>query len=194
MNILTPQRKKDPIKRQEELLKAARVIAGREGIAALSLNAVAKEAGVSKGGLLHHFPSKQELIHALFIELLDIMDTRIAVIMTSDINTNGRFSRAYLHYIGELKESDESFQLAFLSLAMPMEPVLRKCWRDWMLQHLEDGDEFDNSYLGALVRYAADGLWLSALTEGPTLSEQERDAIIHRLTQISFEEIPFVSK
>ncbi|SPY79010.1 HTH-type transcriptional repressor KstR2 [Providencia rustigianii] len=170
------------------------MIAGREGIAALSLNAVAKEAGVSKGGLLHHFPSKQELIHALFIELLDIMDTRIAVIMTSDINTNGRFSRAYLHYIGELKESDESFQLAFLSLAMPMEPVLRKCWRDWMLQHLEDGDEFDNSYLGALVRYAADGLWLSALTEGPTLSEQERDAIIHRLTQISFEEIPFVSK
>ncbi|MGO2345096.1 MAG: hypothetical protein ACTH64_04860, partial [Providencia sp.] len=54
---------------------------------------------------------------------------------------------------------------------------------------LEKGDEFDNSYLGALVRYAADGLWLSALTEGQTLSKQECDAIVSRLTQISFEKI-----
>lgn len=41
------------------------MIAGRDGIAALSLNAVAREAGVSKGGLLHHFPNKQALIFAL---------------------------------------------------------------------------------------------------------------------------------
>ena len=127
MNTLAHPRKKDPIKRQEELLNAARVIAGREGIAALSLNAVAREAGVSKGGLMHHFPSKQELIHALFIQLLDIMDVRIAAIMANDSDPYGRFSRAYLHYVGELKDSDESFQLALLSLAMPTEPVLRKC-------------------------------------------------------------------
>lgn len=189
MNNSMQHRKKDPIKRQEELLKAARIIAGREGIGSLSLNAVAREAGVSKGGLLHHFPSKQELIHALFIQLLVIMDERISIIMANDSNCHGRFSRAYLHYIGELKESDESFQLALLSLAMPTEPVLRKCWRDWVLGHLEKGDEFDNSYLGTLVRYAADGLWLSALTEGQTLSKQERDAIVSRLTQISFEKI-----
>ena len=189
MNNSTQHRKKDPIKRQEELLKAARIIAGREGIGSLSLNAVAREAGVSKGGLLHHFPSKQELIHALFLQLLMIMDERIGVIMANDSNSYGRFSRAYLHYIGELKESDESFQLALLSLAMPTEPVLRKCWRDWVVGHLAKGDEFDNSYLGALVRYAADGLWLSALTEGQTLSKQERDKIVSRLTQISFEKI-----
>ncbi|MBP6123077.1 MULTISPECIES: TetR/AcrR family transcriptional regulator [Providencia] len=189
MNRLTPPRKKDPVKLQEDLLKAARMIAGREGIASLSLNAVAREAGVSKGGLLHHFPSKQALIYALFIQLLNIMDDRISGIMMNDPNSYGRFSRAYLHYIGELQDSDESFQLAFLSLAMPTEPVLRKCWRDWVIGHLAKGDEFDNSHLGALVRYSADGLWLSALTEGQTLSKQERDAIVSRLTQISFEKI-----
>ncbi|BBU98989.1 HTH-type transcriptional repressor KstR2 [Providencia rettgeri] len=190
MNKSAQHRKKDPIKLQVELLKAARIIAGREGISSLSLNAVAREAGVSKGGLMHHFPTKQELIHALFVQLLGIMDERIHTIMDNDPNPYGRFSRAYLHYIGELKESDESFQLALLSLAMPTEPVLRQCWRDWVTNHLEKGDEFDNSYLGALVRYAADGLWLSSLTEGETLSQQERDAIVSRLTTISFEQIP----
>lgn len=190
MNKTTPHRKKDPIKLQELLLNAARSIAGREGITSLSLNAVAREAGVSKGGLLHHFPSKQELINALFIQLLNVMDVRINSIMENDTNSNGRFSRAYLHYIGELKESDESFQLALLSLAMPTEPVLRQCWRDWVEKHLAQGDAFDNSYLGALVRYAADGLWLSALTEGQTLSLQERNAIVERLAKISFESAP----
>ncbi|MDV5226124.1 TetR/AcrR family transcriptional regulator [Providencia rettgeri] len=187
MNNTTPHRKKDPIKLQEQLLNAARIIAGREGITSLSLNAVAREAGVSKGGLLHNFPSKQELIYALFIQLLHIMDTRINTIMENDANSNGRFSRAYLHFIGELKDSDESFQLALLSLAMPTEPILRQCWRDWVAKHLAQGDAFDNSYLGALVRYAADGLWLSALTEGQALSPQERIAIVERLALMSFE-------
>ncbi|HGN1704459.1 TPA: TetR/AcrR family transcriptional regulator [Providencia rettgeri] len=190
MNKATQHRKKDPAKLQGELLKAARIIAGREGFSSLSLNAVAREAGVSKGGLMHHFPSKQELIHALFLQLLGVMEERIHLIMEDDPNPYGRFSRAYLHYIGRLKESDESFQLALLSLAMPTEPVLRQCWRNWVLEHLVKGDEFDNSYLGALVRYGADGLWLSSLTEGETLLQQEREAIISRLTEISFEKVP----
>ena len=57
-------RKKDPVRLHRQLLESAAMIAGRDGIAALSLNAVAREAGVSKGGLLHHFPNKQALIFA----------------------------------------------------------------------------------------------------------------------------------
>lgn len=187
MNTTTHHRKKDPIRVQEQLLEAASVIVAKEGIASLSLNAVAKEAGVSKGGLLHHFPGKLELVHAVFKRLLSIMDRRISVIMKSDPIEAGRFSRAYLTYISDSKESDESRQLAILSLAMPNEPVLRQCWRDWMLAHLAKGDKLDNSYLGTLIRYAADGLWLSELTEGPTISQEERKALVGRLSAMTFD-------
>ncbi|MFS7180479.1 TetR/AcrR family transcriptional regulator, partial [Serratia proteamaculans] len=37
-------RKKDPERLQEQLLEAASIIAAKDGIAALSLNAVAKQA------------------------------------------------------------------------------------------------------------------------------------------------------
>ncbi|MDO8275460.1 MAG: TetR/AcrR family transcriptional regulator, partial [Serpentinimonas sp.] len=40
------------------LLEATNTVILRDGIAHLTLEAVAKEAGVSKGGLLYHFPSK----------------------------------------------------------------------------------------------------------------------------------------
>ncbi|WP_411753436.1 TetR/AcrR family transcriptional regulator [Serratia sp. (in: enterobacteria)] len=181
-------RKKDPERLQEQLLEAASIIAAKDGIAALSLNAVAKQAGVSKGGLLHHFPGRQELIHALFIRLLAVMDRGIMALMAEDDNPRGRFSRAYLMYLAGISETDTSRQLALLSLAMPNEMVLRKCWREWVLQHLANADELDRSYVGNLVRYGADGLWLSELTEGVTMTSEERLALVTRLAAMTFEE------
>ena len=50
---------------RERLLTAAVSALQRQGVGALTLDAVAREAGVSKGGLLHHFPSKDALSEAL---------------------------------------------------------------------------------------------------------------------------------
>ena len=47
------------------LLDAASAVIRRDGAQALTLDAVAAEAGVSKGGLLYHFKSKRELLDAL---------------------------------------------------------------------------------------------------------------------------------
>ena len=94
MNMETQHRKKDPVRLHQQLLESAAMIAGRDGIAALSLNAVAREAGVSKGGLIHHFPNKQALIFALFARLLAIMEEAITALMQEDGVSYGRFTRA----------------------------------------------------------------------------------------------------
>lgn len=47
------------------ILAAARKIAVKDGVARLTIEAVAKKAGVSKGGVLYHYPSKKKLIMAL---------------------------------------------------------------------------------------------------------------------------------
>ncbi|MDW4799480.1 TetR/AcrR family transcriptional regulator, partial [Escherichia coli] len=61
----------------------------------------------------------------------------------------------------------------------------RKCWRDWMLGHLANGDELDNSPTGTLVRYTADGIWLSELTEGITMSPEHRQALVDSLNKMT---------
>nr|HCI8789084.1 TetR/AcrR family transcriptional regulator [Klebsiella quasipneumoniae] len=118
MNMEAQHRKKDPVRLHRQLLESAAMIAGRDGIAALSLNAVAREAGVSKGGLLHHFPNKQALIFALFARLLAIMEKAISELMAADNIAYGRFTRAYLHYLSnpQLTDTHESRQLMVLSL------------------------------------------------------------------------------
>ncbi len=107
--------------------------------------------------------------------------------MAADNIAYGRFTRAYLRYLSnpELTDTHESRQLMVLSLAMPDEPVLRKCWRDWMLDHLAQGDALDNGPTGTLVRYAADGIWLSELTEGRTMSSEHRQSLVNDLTKMT---------
>ena len=57
--------------RRAELLDAAIAVIRRDGARALTLDAVAAEAGVSKGGVLYHFASKRALIDGLLERWLD---------------------------------------------------------------------------------------------------------------------------
>ncbi|RAZ83391.1 TetR/AcrR family transcriptional regulator [Cereibacter johrii] len=66
MADLAPKlRKKMPVETRKRLLDAAELLSRTVGPAGMSLDAVAATAGVSKGGLLYHFPSKHALLRAL---------------------------------------------------------------------------------------------------------------------------------
>ena len=56
---------------REEILAAARVVLLRSGAAAMTLDAVAKEAGMSKTGLYYYYPSKDALVFELVFGALE---------------------------------------------------------------------------------------------------------------------------
>lgn len=59
-----------------QIIQAALCVAAEKGAGKVTLDAVAKAAGVSKGGLIYHFPSKEALISAMLQHLLDEADCR----------------------------------------------------------------------------------------------------------------------
>ena len=63
--------------RRAQLLDAAVAVIRRDGAAALTLDAVAAEAGVSKGGVLYHFASKRALIDGLLSRWLDDFEAQL---------------------------------------------------------------------------------------------------------------------
>ena len=58
---------------RERVLQAAERLVADIGAARLTLDAAAQAAGVSKGGLLYHFPSKESLLVALAQRYVDNM-------------------------------------------------------------------------------------------------------------------------
>ena len=65
---------------RQKILEAAEEIARDAGPANLSLDAVALRAGVSKGGLLYHFPSKARLLEAVVESHLETFESALSVL------------------------------------------------------------------------------------------------------------------
>jgi len=78
------------------LIDAAVRILSRDGWAKFSLDAVAAEAGVSKGGLLHHFHTKQALLEGTLGYLFDEFRARVEAHYAAETPTPGRWLRAYV--------------------------------------------------------------------------------------------------
>src|SRR5262249_40673117 len=76
------------------ILDAAGRGAARQGVSALTLEAVAREAGVSKGGLLYHFGTKEALLQGLLAARLEAYERALAREVAADPAAPGRWTRA----------------------------------------------------------------------------------------------------
>ncbi len=181
------RRKKQPEIVRRQLVEVAARIVRERGPAAVTLDAVAQAAGVSKGGLLHHFPGKAALLDGLFEQIIEEFDRAITEEMNADPVAQGRFSRAYLRVVADLKEPPEGEESADghqwdgLTLAMLGEEHIRDRWRRWMDERMADYVGTDSGIAALILRLAADGLWLADAAGGQSVTPQERRALVDRL-------------
>lgn len=183
----TAGRSPDATKRQ--ILDAAARLIGSRGTA-VPVAEIAEAAGVSKGGLLYHYPSKEDLLHGLATDLLERF--RALVMQTADAHepltddrdpAPGRLTRAYIRV--SLAEAVDLVGLRdYIALAahLMFEPHLVELatqdaerWREMLL-----ADGLDESVV-RLVVAAADGgsstpLWGAVLNEAD-LGALEADLI-----------------
>jgi AcrR family transcriptional regulator len=82
-----------------KILEAAVRVAIRDGVVAVTLDAVAKEAQVSKGGLLYHFRSKDDLIAAMLEDFCSKTWREFEAQIDADPNPRGRWFRAFVHTV-----------------------------------------------------------------------------------------------
>lgn len=154
-------RKKQPDMVRTKLLQTTEALTATNGWGNFSLNDVAAMADISKGGLLHHFPSKNALLEALYDVLLQRLDAQMEALMQADTHPPGRFIRAYLALACQVREGVGNNVLAMLSLALVCDHELRCKWQDWVEAKTT---VIDNDAFNVIVRLAADGLWLAGIT------------------------------
>lgn len=167
------KRKKQPELVRRALLDEAAKLAIREGLGSVTVQAVASAAGVTKGGFIHHFPSKQALIDTLFEELLDAIDADLDKYMADDPEPYGSFTRAYLETVFDVGWEGTFSPWATLSISMLTDARLRALWTSWFEGRLKRHRKTDDDMQLHIVRLAADGIWLSDLG-GISLPERTR--------------------
>lgn len=179
------KRKKDPEAVRQLLLQVAAGLCLEKGAAGMSLDAVAAAAGVSKGGLLHHFPSKAELMSGLLEDLIARMDSAIHEAMVVDPEPRGRFTRAYVRVCFVPGGMADEGHWKAMAMALLTEPQLRQRWREWVERKAEMHAGTDATLDCEIVHFAVDGLWLSALLESHPMEREREHALVQRLLALS---------
>lgn len=167
------------------LLDAAADVVRHDGARALTLDAVAAQAGVSKGGLLYHFPSKHELLVAIVDQWSARFEQAVA---TRDDGSPRGWLRAYVRATAEDSGSEPERLLGHGLIAAVVEDpellaLLRSHFERWHGQAVAalDGDETT----AALVRIAVDGLWWADLLGLAPPRGRQREALVARVLELA---------
>jgi AcrR family transcriptional regulator len=173
---------------QDRVLNAAEVVVARDGVAGLTLEAVAREAGVSKGGLLYHFPSKSALITSIVERLGQRCDSEQTKAIDKDPCEVGRFTRAYLTARAKpIDPKDQPVHNALIAAAGTdpqfLAPMLER-GKSWQKQLENDGID---PATAMIVRLAIDGFCLCTLLGIPVPTGELRRNILDRLLAMTRE-------
>ena len=167
-------------KTRHRLLEAANQLVLTQGADRLTLAAVAKEAGLSKGALLYHFPTKDALITSMIDQLIQEFETAIETHIDPDLGEQG-WLQAYVRttFDPELsKIKSSSAILAAVANNPALLAPLHERYKAW-------DERIQNSGLdparATILRLTADGLWFNELLGLTTLTATQRQEIVAQL-------------
>lgn len=153
---------------KRRILDASERVVLRDGVGHLTLEAAASEAGLSKGGVLYHFPTRDGLVAAMVARIIEQFDDDIASYLpgpgTPEASLPGAYARAYVRATLEPVTPGEERLGAALLAAAAAEPELvvplQEAAARWQARLVDDGLDPTRA---TLIRLACDGLWLCGL-------------------------------
>ncbi|MBD8497212.1 TetR/AcrR family transcriptional regulator [Paenibacillus arenosi] len=172
--------------KREQILNAASQVIASKGANQLTLDAVAVEAGVSKGGLLYHFPSKDELIKGLNIHVIACFRNMIE----SELESGMPYSQAYLQ--ATMKASaDPDFLLVNSSLlaAIANHSDLLNVWAEEYERFQQAWEQEGLSKQKSVVlRTLCDGLWFSSMFQLCPVTKEDQQNVFDYMMKLLWEE------
>ncbi|SFL59536.1 transcriptional regulator, TetR family [Gracilibacillus orientalis] len=174
--------------RKVEILHAASKVVGEQGIFNLTLEATAKEAGISKGGLLYHYPSKEALVQGMVEHLASDYRKKIANNAEEDPVDKGKWVRAYVDVTFNQAYQNKDMHYGLLAAkavsSNSLDPI-RELYTEWQNEIEHDGID---PIKATIIRLATDGIWLSELFDIYHIESGKKEAVYKKLKDWANEE------
>ena len=167
---------------REVVIQAALAIIARDGPRRLTLDAIAREAGISKGGLMHQFRTKEAVLKSLLEYQIEYFEKFSQDYMAQAATTSPEAHLStQIAVAREAVTTQKSVAFAILG-AISEEPGLLSLSKEMDARKIESiKAEAADPELAMLRWYAAKGLLLSALFGLCSLSDEERQRLFDRL-------------
>jgi AcrR family transcriptional regulator len=169
---------------KRKILNAAACVVDRAGAAHLTIDAVAAEAKLSKGGVLYHFPTKRAMLEGMVQHVLDRTHDRVVRHRATLQDAPNATVRALIKSEQEQDEPERAMSLAILAAAAEdpslLEPA-RAAVAEWFASVADEGR------LGVLLLLATEGLRFLSMLNLLPMGDAERAAVHQSMLRIAEE-------
>jgi AcrR family transcriptional regulator len=172
----------------DRILEAAERVVVEVGAARLTLDVVAQAAGVSKGGLLYHFPSKESLLGALAQRYVQSKEQCIESAKSgiSEDDASRELKACILGILGRDPRS-KAMGAALLATAAN-DPTLLEVIRERLASYNQELVNSSADFArAAIVTLAVDGLMMRESLRISPFTEQQRERVVRELMKIADE-------
>lgn len=182
--VKTPARSRGRPSSREAMLDAAQEVVLEGGAGKLTLDAVARRARVSKGGVMYNFPTKEALLKAMVERLVEHNRHAHARITASLPDRPGRSLKAYVMNSAQALDVDDKVSGALLA-ALNSDPALLAPVAEYFhgrFSKLAADVPFERA---ALVYLATEGLWTQELLQLSPFTPRQRTQLVRMLARMA---------
>ena len=172
---------------QARIFEACQSILVEKGSKGLTLDAVAQEAKLSKGGLLYHFPTKEVLVKELFQHVIDAFDVEITQQAEISKEEKGSWLKAYA--AGSMKQAlNPAISKLMASLFASVDDFpwvhsfMQEKYSEW--QNKAEASGVDPA-VATLFRLTIDGMWFTEIYQYAPPSKKRREEILRVLYDLA---------
>ncbi len=159
---------------RDRLLDAGVQIVTAQGVQALTLEAVAAAAGVTKGGLIYHFKTRDELLAALVERLAAQLEQRYRDKAAARGRSVADLLSAMIEESFDLPEEERQLMSHLLAAAASHPQLLGPAQRMFGRAYADFEAAGADAGLALLLAAAMDGLVMLELTQVHQFSESQR--------------------
>ncbi|TCC98126.1 TetR/AcrR family transcriptional regulator [Pedobacter frigidisoli] len=177
------KRKKEPELVRQTILNAAIEI-GATDWHHVTFQSIAEKTGVSKGGIIHHFSNKEELLDCIMKRSL--IELTEWIIEEKKITGTENGSMAYLQVI--LKKNGDAHYKCTMRVIMQAILVNEKyvlLWEEWFAEHIIHGCRSEQNVNSLIINLVTDGLWYADNLGRNRISAHQKEQIAETLTRLS---------
>ncbi|MFC9248291.1 TetR/AcrR family transcriptional regulator [Streptomyces sp. NPDC057136] len=162
-----------------------------EGGGTITLEATAKQAGLTKPGLMYHFPTKEALMLAVVDHVADRWEREMLGYLGGPLRTASPYRRIRAYVEAALSGQFDRADFAIFSDALYRD-ALTAAWTDRFEPWLALPDDLPGPARGRLTaaRLLADGYWTAAATGVFPAPERDREHLVAVAEELLKDETP----
>jgi AcrR family transcriptional regulator len=179
--VQTVQSAEIPLTTRDKIIAAAMEIVRERGPVQLTIDETAKVAGVSKGGVLYHFPSKDELVHGMIEAMVSKFDVLYPSIYESLPAGPYRSAKAIILTLTHPEGPYSDPVAPAILAAAVLKPELLETVRSRSKECLDRlASDSPDPVLARVACLSVDGQWMMGAVGLETFTEDDRRRLTER--------------